>query len=51
MALASMELDCGCVSECCGLCVLAAQAGRPRLNASNAAGWKYPNPNLKKVEG
>ena len=34
-----MLLDCGCAKECCGVCVLAASAGRPRLTSSNAASW------------
>ena len=33
-----MVLTCGCVGECCGICSLAAAAGRPRLNRENASG-------------
>ena len=36
-------LACGCEGECCGICSLAAAAGRPRLTRANAAAWKYPS--------
>ena len=34
-----VELDCGCVGSCCGICSLAKAAGRPRLNHANAAAF------------
>ena len=41
-----MVLACGCEGECCGICSLAAAAGRPRLlNREDAAAWKYPSLN------
>ena len=39
-------LDCGCASECCGICVHAKAAGRTR---ENVADFKYPN--LNKLRG
>ena len=41
----AMELECGCVDECCGLCTVASKAARPRLDADNAADWSPPNLN------
>ena len=41
-----MVLACGCAGECCGICSLAAAAGRPRLmNREIAAVFKYPSLN------
>ena len=44
-----MPLDCGCIGTCCGICVLAAKAGRPRLDHENAKDWKPPD--LNKLRG
>ena len=43
------QQDCGCLSECCGICSLAEKASRPRLDANNAADW--PPLNLNKLKG
>ena len=37
------SLGCGCADTCCGICVLAAAAGRPRIDRENAADWKPPD--------
>ena len=31
-----MDLDCGCAGVCCGICVLATAAGRPRITRDNS---------------
>ena len=44
-----MSLSCGCVGSCCGICILAAKAGLPRLDHENAKDWKPPD--LNKLRG
>ena len=41
--------DCGCALSCCGICVLGAKAGRPRLTRENADDWQTPD--LNKLKG
>ena len=36
------------MSECCGVCTVAAKAARPRLDADNADDWAPPNLNALK---
>lgn len=43
-----MQLDCGCVQSCCGICEIAAAAGKWRLDHENAAAWPPPNLNVLK---
>ena len=43
-------LLCGCEQECCGICVHAARAGRPRLLTRElAVNWEFPK--LKDFRG
>ena len=42
-------MECGCVASCCGICVHACTAKRPRLDRTNAAQWAPPD--LNKLRG